>query len=66
MDPVVWVKLAHYCKMTGDSRSAVYSRRQRGDWVDGIHCIVRGRHVWINLPEVQKWVELGRKKPLLR
>ena len=55
--PIRWVQLKRYCELTGDSSMAVHKRRQAGIWVDGIHCRVRGRRVWVNLEAAQKWVE---------
>ena len=57
---VKWVKLQTYCDLTGDTPAAVRNRKKRGVWVDGIHCIVRSRHLWINLTEAQKWVAKGK------
>jgi len=54
-----WVKLSRYCEMTGDTENAVYQRRYKGAWVEGVHYRLRDRKIWINLPEVQKWVEAG-------
>jgi len=54
------VKLDHYCKLTGDTRQAVYSRMKRGQWVDGKHCHMReGRRLWIDIEEVNAWVRSG-------
>jgi hypothetical protein len=36
---------------------AVYRRRQAGKWVDGIHCRVKDRAIWVNLEAAQRWVE---------
>ena len=51
------VKLDHYCKLTGDTRQAVHSRRKRGQWLDGKHCyLLEGRRLWIDINEVNAWV----------
>lgn len=55
--PIRWVQLERYCELTGESKNAVHQRRQAGKWVDGIHCRVRDRRVWVNLEAAQKWVE---------
>lgn len=58
--PVRFVLLKHYCKLTGDSPQAVHNRRHRGDWIDGKHCIlVDGRRLWINMMEVEHWILNG-------
>ena len=54
-----WITLKRYCDITGETRNAIHKRRQRGIWLDGIHCQVRGRRLWINMEEAQKWVEKG-------
>jgi hypothetical protein len=55
--PIRWVQLERYCELTGDSPMAVHKRRQVGKWLDGVHCRVRDRRVWVNLEAAQKWVE---------
>lgn len=56
-----WVKLSRYCELTGDTRDAVYSKRARRIWSDGLHCKMAPDGVlWVNLEEVEKWVEQDR------
>ncbi len=31
-----WIFLEKYCQLTGDAKEAVYARRKRGDWLDGV------------------------------
>lgn len=55
-----WVKLIKYCELSGDSPDAVYAKRKRGIWLDGIHCkIAPDNKLWVNMEEIQKWVEQG-------
>lgn len=54
-----WVKLPKYCELSGDTPDAVHARRKKGHWVDGIHCQVRNKNLWINTEAVEKWVENG-------
>lgn len=59
---VKWVKLKKYCQISGDTSNAVHAKRKRGMWLDGIQCkIGPDGNVWINLDEVEKWVENGNK-----
>ena len=36
--PLRWVRLAKWCEWTGDTSDGVHTRRQRGEWVDGVQC----------------------------
>lgn len=57
-----WVKLKKYCQDTGDTTNAVHAKRKRGMWLDGIQCkIGPDGNIWINLIEVERWVENGNK-----
>ncbi|MFH7043699.1 excisionase [Paucibacter sp. JuS9] len=56
--PLQWVRLAKYCELSGDTSDAVHARRRKRQWTDGVHCrIGPDGNVWINLSEVNKWVE---------
>ena len=62
-----WVKLKKYCHETGDTINAVYSKRKRGMWLDGLHCkLGPDGNLRINLVEVEKWVENGDQGTLQR
>ena len=57
-----WVKLKKYCQDTGDTSNAVHAKRKRGMWLDGVQCkIGPDGNIWINLIEVERWVEYGNK-----
>lgn len=57
-----WVKLKKYCLDTGDTANAVHAKRKKGVWLDGIQCkIGPDGNIWINLIEVERWVENGNK-----
>ncbi|RUR14020.1 excisionase [Legionella septentrionalis] len=59
---VKWVKLKKYCQISGDTSNAVHAKRKRGMWLDGVQCkIGPDGNIWINLVEVEKWVENGNK-----
>lgn len=55
--PIEWVKLAKYVELTGDSADAVHGRRRLGKWKDGEHCKVADGSLWVNLTNVEKWLE---------
>ena len=57
-----WVKLKKYCLDSGDTSNAVHAKRKKGVWLDGIQCkIGPDGNIWINLIEVERWVENGNK-----
>lgn len=58
-----WVKLRKYCEISGDTTHAVHAKRKKGQWLDGLHCkIGPDGNLWVNLTEVEKWVE--HKNPI--
>jgi hypothetical protein len=55
--PFRWVRLAKYCRETGDTPNAVHARRRKHQWIDGVHCLVGpDGNLWINSEEVTKWL----------
>lgn len=57
-----WVKLKKYCEISGDTSNAVHAKRKRGMWLDGVQCKMGpDGNIWINLVEVERWVENGNK-----
>ena len=64
-----WVKLKKYCEESGDTSNAVHCKRKRkrGMWLDGLHCrLGPDGNLWVNLMEVEKWVENGNQATLQR
>lgn len=62
-----WVKLKKYCEVSGDTSNAVHAKRKRGMWLDGVQCkIGPDGNIWINLVEVERWVENGNKATNIR
>lgn len=57
MSTMNWVKAKKYYEITGDTHDAVHARRKRGQWVDGIHCRIVAGSLWIDLEQVQEWIE---------
>lgn len=52
-----WVKLGKYCELTGDTKEAVYQKRHKGIWRDGLHCkIADDGAMWVNTEAVDQWV----------
>lgn len=62
--PVMWVKLAKYVELTGDSTDSVHARRQVGKWLDGQQCKLVGGTLWVDLRAAQRWVEDWHTSPL--
>jgi hypothetical protein len=55
-----WVKQSKYCELTGETPGSVKSKRRVGHFIDGVHCkVAPDGNMWINLEEVQKWIENG-------
>jgi hypothetical protein len=52
-----WVKVEKYAELSGDSVDSVNARRKAGKWLDGEQCKVVDGRIWVNLHEVEKWVE---------
>lgn len=62
-----WVKLKRYCELSGDTPNAVHARRKKGLWLDGIQCkLGPDGNLWVNLDEVEKWVESDSLISLLK
>lgn len=62
-----WVKLKKYCLDSGDTANAVHAKRKKGVWLDGIQCKMGpDGNIWINLIEVERWVENGNKATNIR
>lgn len=56
--PLKWVRLSKYCLWSGDTVAAVRARRKKGQWLNGVQCrLGPDGKLWINLREVEKWVE---------
>jgi hypothetical protein len=50
------ITLRRYCEITGETAQAVHDRRRKGDWVDGKHCYMKRRRLWIDVSGVATWV----------
>ena len=58
-----WLKLEKYCEISGDTKMAVYKRRQAGLWLDGRECKVVQGSLWVNTEAVEQWIEKSRQVP---
>lgn len=62
-----WVKLKKYCEVSGETPDSVKAKRRAGHFIDGIHCKVAGDgNLWINIEEVEKWVEYGNPEAITK
>lgn len=65
--PLRWVKLKKYCQLSGDTVNAVHAKRRKGQWLDETQCrLAPDGNLWINLIEVERWVEKNTLLPKLR
>jgi len=53
----MWVLDKKACEELGLTKGQIKSKVQRGIWTRGQHFLVEDRQTWINLEEVQKWVQ---------
>lgn len=51
-----WVLAAKYQELTGTTPNAVHQRRKEGVWLDGTHCAVIARRLYVNVKEADKWI----------
>ena len=52
-----WVLATKYKEMTGITPMTVHNRRRAGIWLDGTHCGVVGRHLYVNVKEADQWIK---------
>lgn len=56
--PVKWIRCETYCTATGECDQVVRRRIRDGIWAAGLHYKRTGpRSLWINLPEVTRWID---------
>jgi hypothetical protein len=57
---LVWVKVAKYIDLSGDTKEGVAGKRKSGLWLDGVqYKVAPDGNTWINLSEVELWVQYG-------
>lgn len=54
---VDWVLAEKYEELTGVTPMAVHNRRRAGVWLDGKHCAVVARRLYVNIKEADKWIQ---------
>jgi hypothetical protein len=54
------MKATYYSRISGDSMQSIKHRRRRGEWREGQHIQLRGGVLWVNLEEIEKWLQ-GQK-----
>lgn len=61
----LWFPLEVYLhEYRGETKEAVYARRSKSIWLDGVHCkFVKGAGLWINLLAVNEWVAKSELRP---
>ncbi len=57
--PIKWVRLDKFCQVTGFTPKSVYALVRNGRWMISKHFIKRGRRLYINIVEYERWVERG-------
>lgn len=56
-----YMPLKAYALQYGDSVKAVYARRKKGAWIQGIHYQKSpDGKLWVNLIEVKQWIEQSK------
>lgn len=56
--PLTWVTLAKYCVLSGETKQAVYAKRKKSIWLEGVHSTLGpDGKIWVNIKEVEKWVQ---------
>lgn len=51
-----WITADEWCRRTGDTLEAIYSRRAKGTWQDGVHSNKpKGGGLWVNRVKANEW-----------
>ena len=55
------VPLKTYCRISGESVSAVVSRIDRGIWFEGVHFykLANVKERWVDIEAIEKWARSG-------
>ncbi len=55
---VRWVRISRFCELTGYTKDAVYTKIQRGHWLEGVLWKrAPDGNILMNLEAYEKWVE---------
>ena len=60
--PVRFVRTDKFEELTGITKMAVYAYIKQGKWEEGIQYVRKGRRMFIDLFEVDKWVGEQEKR----
>lgn len=58
-----WVLAEKFKELTGVTPMAIHSRRKAGVWLDGKHCAVIARRLYVNVKEADQWIRNQLKQP---
>jgi predicted DNA-binding transcriptional regulator AlpA len=64
--PVRFVQTQKFEELTGITKLAVYAYVKKGQWQEGVHYVKKGRSMFIDLFEVDKWIGAQEKRRKLR
>lgn len=59
-----WVLAEKFQELTGVTPMAVHCRRKAGVWLDGKHCAVIARRLYVNVKEADQWIKNQLSPPL--
>jgi hypothetical protein len=52
-----WVLAEKFEELTGVTPMAIHNRRRTGVWLDGKHCAVVARRLYVNIKEADQWIQ---------
>ncbi|GAB3368220.1 MULTISPECIES: excisionase [Giesbergeria] len=58
-----WVLAEKFEELTGVTPMAVHNRRRAGIWLDGQHCAVIARRLYVNIKEADQWIKNQLPQP---
>lgn len=58
-----WVLAEKYQELTGITPMAIHNRRRAGVWLDGQHCAVIARRLYVNIKEADRWIKNQLPQP---
>lgn len=59
-----WVLAEKFQELTGVTPMAIHGRRKAGVWLDGKHCAVIARRLYVNVKEADQWIKNQLSPPL--
>ncbi|MET1116008.1 MAG: excisionase [Comamonas sp.] len=58
-----WVLAEKFQELTGVTPMAIHNRRRAGIWLDGKHCAVIARRLYVNIKEADQWIKNQLSQP---